>query len=299
MSIFNIIIGSARKANAPSQQVQRLVRRMCFELVPLKSVDQAIVDLPAGVPVSVTCSPVRGIAATLELSARLIDRGHSVVPHFAARLVEGPEHTAILARWVKQNGVKEVLIISGDSEKPIHYSESLSFMRDFLDADSGVQTVGFAAYPDGHALIETPKLHASLHAKQALLAGAGVNGLISTQMCFDAGKIRSWLRSERESGFIVPVNLGLPGVVDRTKLMTMGMRLGIGTSMRYLSKNRGSLTRLFAPGGYDPTKLITDLAPDAVQLGIVGIHSFTFNSIADTVSWQRAILENSGTFSVP
>lgn len=290
MNIFDIIVGSTRRTHTPSMEVQRLVRQMCYELVPLKSVDQAIADLPVGASVSVICSPVKGITATLELSARLIDRGHYVVPHFAARLVEGPGHTAKLATWVKQHEVKEVLIIGGDSEKPNHYVEALAFMRDFLDNDSGVQTIGFAAYPDGHALIATPKLHEALHAKQVLLASAGIEGVASTQMCFDAGKIRSWLRSEREAGFTMPVNLGVPGVVDRTKLMSMGMRLGVGASMRYLSKNRDSITQIFAPGGYDPTKLIADLAPDAGRLGIVGIHSFTFNSIADTAKWQRAIL---------
>lgn len=291
MSIFNSIIGLGRQSAAPSADVQRLVSQMCYELVPLASADQAISDLPVGSSVSVTCSPVKGIAATMELCVRLINRGHNAIPHFAARLVEGPEHTAKLAAWVKQHGVKEVLIIGGDSERPIHYVDAISFMRDFLNNDSGVQTIGFAAYPDGHALIETPILHEALQCKQALISSAGVKGLASTQMCFDANKIRAWLRSERHSGFTVPVSLGLPGVVDRTKLMTMGMRLGVGASMRYLSKNRGSITRIFAPGGYDPTKLLVDLAPDAEKLGIVGIHSFTFNSTANTASWQRAILE--------
>jgi len=291
MSIFHSIIGLGRQISAPSMEAQRLVSQMCYELVPLMSADQAISDLPVGAPVSVTCSPVKGIAATMELCVRLIHRGHNVIPHLAARLVEGSEHTAKLAAWVKQHEIKEVLIIGGDSERPNHYEDALTFMRDFLTNDSGVKTIGFAAYPDGHALIETPILHEALHAKQALLASAGVNGLVSTQMCFDADKIRSWLRAERQSGFTVPVSLGLPGVVDRTKLMTMGMRLGVGASMRYLSKNRGAITRMFAPGGYDPTKLLVDLALDAEKLGIVGIHSFTFNSTADTASWQRAILD--------
>ncbi len=290
MSIFNNIIGFARQSSAPTVEVQRLVRQMCYELVPLRSADQAISDLPAGSSVSVTCSPVKGIAATQELCVRLINRGHYAVPHFAARLVDGPKHTEKLAAWVMQHGIKEVLIIGGDSETPSHYVDALSFMKDFLANESGVQTIGFAAYPDGHALIEKSKLHDVLRAKQALLASAGVQGLVSTQMCFDSDKIRSWLRGERQSGFTVPVSLGLPGVVDRTKLMTMGMRLGVGASMRYLSKNKGSITRMFAPGGYDPTKLLVELAPDAEKLGIVGIHSFTFNSTADTASWQRAIL---------
>lgn len=290
MSIFNNLIGFGRQTATPSVEVQRLVGRMCYELVPLLSADQAISDLPDGAPVSVTCSPVKGISATQELSVRLINRGHSPIPHLAARLVEGPEHTAKLAAWVKQYGVTEVLIIGGDSEQPSHYVDALSFMRDFLDCDSGVQTIGFAAYPDGHAHIENLKLHEAILAKQELLTSAGVKGLASTQMCFDANKIRTWLHDERDAGFRTPVCLGLPGVVDRTKLMTMGLKLGVGASLRYLSKNRGAITRLFAPGGYDPTKLVADLAADAENLGIVGIHSFTFNNVAETASWQRAIL---------
>lgn len=273
-------------------EMKRLVRQMCYELVPIKSVDQVIANLPDGVSVSVTCSPVKGIAATLELCVRLIHRGHSVIPHLAARLVEGPEHTAKLAEWVKHHAVKEVLIIGGDSESPNHYADSLSFMHDFLANDSGVQVVGFAAYPDGHTLIETSKLRETLLAKQALLSSVGVKGLASTQMCFDADQIRVWLRDEREAGFTIPISLGVPGVVDRAKLMTMGLRLGVGASMRYLSKNRSSITQMFAPGGFDPTTLVEKLAPVAEQLGIVGIHSFTFNNIAETASWQRALLDS-------
>ena len=88
-----------------------------------------------------------------------------------------------------------------------------------------------------------------------MIAGA------STQMCFDAGRIRSWLEEERALGLTVPVHLGVPGVVDRTRLMTMGARLGVGTSLRYLSKNRATVMRMLAPGGYDPTDLVREPRP--------------------------------------
>jgi hypothetical protein len=48
---------------------------------------------------------------------------------------------------------------------------------------------------------------------------------------------------------------------------------------------------MFAPGGYDPTKLLNDLARDAQSLRIQGIHSFTFNNVADTAKWAQAILD--------
>ena len=291
MSIITNLFSGGRKSSAVSPDVQRLVRAMRYELIPLKSLDQAIADLPAGAPVSVTCSPAKGIATTQELTLKLKAAGHDAVPHFAARLVEGPEHAARLAEWVRVNGIREVFIIGGDAETPPHYQYALPFMRDFLAAKPGIDTLGFGAYPDGHASISTDDLSNAIHEKQQLILEHGVKPLASTQMCFDASTIRTWLKAERARGFTTPINLGLPGVVDRAKLMTMGMRLGIGQSMRYLSKNKSTITRMFAPGGYDPTKLLADLSVDAAELGITGIHSFTFNSTADTATWANAILE--------
>jgi len=271
--------------------VKLLVANMRYELIPMKSIEQGILDLPAGAPVSVTCSPVKGIAATQEVSARLISSGHEVVPHFAARLVESREHVTRLAAWVRQQGIKEVFLIAGDAEQPVGpYKDGVELLRDFLDSNSGVERVGFGSYPDGHAFISREDLSTALHHKQKLLEEAGVQGSASTQMCFDIALIRSWLQQERNNGFKMPVQLGVPGVVDRTRLMTLGARVGVGASMRYLSKNRASIMKMLSPGGYDPTELVAGLANDAQSLNIVGLHSFTFNSVADTAAWQREVM---------
>ena len=264
---------------------------MRYELVPLKSLDQAIADLPKGASVSVTCSPAKGIAVTQELCEQLLAKGHNVVPHFAARLVEGPEHAAKLATWVREKGIKEVFIIGGDAEVPPHYQFALPFIKDFLSANPGVETIGFGAYPDGHSTISNADLHNSVIEKEALLKSFGVKGLASTQMCFDAPKIISWLKDLRAKGFTTPINLGLPGVVDRTRLMSVGVRTGVGQSLRYLKKNKASLTLMISPGGYDPTKLLNDIAAKADELNVSGIHSFTFNATADTAKWANAILD--------
>ena len=62
---------------------------------------------------------------------------------------------------------------------------------------------------------------------------------------------------------MLPVDLGVPGVVDRAKLMTMGVRLGVGASLRFLRKHRSTVTAMLAPGGYDPTELVVGVADDA------------------------------------
>lgn len=263
-----------------------------YELVPMGSFDQAMVDLPEHAHVSVTCSPVKGIAATQEATVRLLDLGHRPVPHLAARMVEDREHAAKLARWLREYSIDEVFVIAGDAPEPHGpYEGALTFIRDLLDGDPGVSRVGVAGYPEGHAAIDERVVADQLAAKNELLQSAGIDGWVSTQLCFDPNAIRTWILQQRERGIALPVRLGVPGVVDRMKLMTMGARLGIGASLRYLGKNRSTMTRLMAPGGYDPTTLVAAFNDELELLGIEAFHSFTFNSVADTRAWHDAIAE--------
>ncbi len=282
---------AASPESAYSDAMGELVANLHYEIVPMKSIEQAMIDLPPNAHVSVTCSPAKGIPATLEYTDQLIGLGHRPIPHLAARMVEGPDSAAKIAGWLRERELPEAYVIAGDAPEPAGpYDGALSFLRDLLDADPGVLRVGIAGYPDGHAMIPDEVVRDQLRAKQTLLAEYGLGGWISTQMCFDESTIRSWLESERSDGVVLPVRLGLPGVVDRTRLMTMGTRLGIGTSLRYLSKNRSVVMQLMAPGGYDPTDMVAAFADDAERLGIEALHSFTFNAVADTRAWQEAIM---------
>ncbi len=241
---------------------------------------------------SVTCSPVKGIPATLEYVERLLALGHRPIPHIAARLVDGPDAAHDLARWVREHGVSEVFVVAGDAPEPVGvYDGAVPFLRDFLAAGPGVDRVGITGYPDGHAMIGDVELDEQLRAKQAVLDEFGVGGWISTQMCFDDDMIRGWIGARRAAGITLPIRLGVPGVVDRTRLMKMGTRLGIGASMRFLAKNRSTVMHLMAPGGFDPTELVVAFADDADRLGIEALHVFTFNAVADTRAWQEAIVD--------
>ncbi len=268
-----------------------LIAEARYEVVPMKNLEAQIEHIPAGASVSVTCSPAKGQQATLDLTARLADLGHTAVPHFSARLAEDAVAVKTLATFCRDHSLREVFLVAGDAEQPVGiYDGVVAFLRDFLATDHGLTRIGITAYPDGHVLIPAPVVHEALHAKQALLQEAGVAGYASTQMCFDLDTWRTWAAGERAAGFTLPLHIGVPGVIDRTKLFTMGMRLGIGASMRYVKKNGGVLGRLFKPGGYDPNKLITPLSKQADELGIEGIHLFTFNNVQATAEWQQRML---------
>ncbi len=102
--------------------------------------------------------------------------------------------------------------------------------------------------------------------------------------------IRAWLRAERSAGLTLPIRLGLSGPVERTKLLTLGMRVGVGQSLRYLKKNGRGLTGLLRGGdGYDPNQLLDALDADLEPLGVTGIHLFTFNQLGAAVDWHRSL----------
>ena len=290
MSFISQVFG--RGSGATSQLHRALLDNFRWEVIPLKSVYAQIDHLPPNSEVSVTCSPNKGIDATIDLAAEIQSKGHTVIPHLAARMMESNDHLHRTVARLNTMGVDEVFVVGGDAPEPHGpWEDAVKFMSDLIAAAPELKHIGFTAYPDGHAVIPNTSLHDALLEKQAMVQEAGIEAHVSTQMCFGAKLIEKWIETERASGFELPIYVGLPGPVERTKLVTMGARLGVGASVRYLKKNSASLARLFAPGGYDPNVLLEPLARRP-ELGIVGVHCFTFNQIEGTEAWRQASLSN-------
>jgi len=261
-----------------------------FELIPLKNLEHQLPLLPARSRVSVTCSPAKGVDVTVAMAARLQGLGLRATPHVAARMVRDRAHLDELVAVSTSAGLREWFVVGGDAEHPLgSYTDGLSLIRDLLDRPHGLDAVGVPAYPDGHTFIPPVTVAAALHDKQDLLADAGVAGWASTQLCFDPDVIKRWLQAERDAGLTLPVRLGLAGPVERTKLLALGMRVGVGQSLRYLRKNRRGLGGLLGGDGYDPDHLLEALRPDLEALGVNGIHLFTFNQLGAAVDWQRSL----------
>jgi methylenetetrahydrofolate reductase (NADPH) len=263
---------------------------MTYELIPLKNVHDQVAFLPANSTVSVTCSPAKTIDDTLDLCGAFADRGHTTIPHFAARMVEDEAHVDRIVQRVNDQGIRKVFVIGGDADPRGPFTDAAGFLRSFLDRRPDIDVVGIGSYPDGHSTIPEQALVAAQIEKQEMIAEAGLEGYMATQMCFEARTIRDWLTRRRAAGVTLPCHLGVPGAVDRTKLLTISIRLGIGHSARYLKKNRTSVIRLLSPGGYNPNKLVAPLAAVADELDIVGIHCFTFNAVDTTEDWRQKSL---------
>ncbi len=90
----------------------------------------------------------------------------------------------------------------------------------------------------------------------------------------------------------MPLLLGMPGPIDRAKLLSMATKIGVGESTRFLSKNAGFFAKLAAPGGWTGQKFLEECATVAMKPEslIEGLHVFTFNQIAATEAWRQQLL---------
>lgn len=265
-----------------------LVDDFTFEIVPMKGVEAAIDALPANSAVSVTCSPVKGLTETQRLTETVANRGHRPIPHLSTRLVRDAAHAADLAQWCRELGLKKAFLIAGDPPEHGAYIGVTEFLSDFLALDHGLSAIGVAAYPDGHPFLSDQALTDTLRTKAAMLGDAGIEGWCSTQMCFDPALTLRWLEAERDGGLTLPVHLGVCGVIAKTKLVKLAIRLGIGQSLSYLRKNRSAATTMLTSTSYDPGDVLTAIAPEASRLNITGTHAFTFNQVAATEEWRAA-----------
>ncbi len=295
MSVFRRIstsdpAGEAPETAAAQAHRRQLIEHMTIEVVPMKSLDAARAHLPAGATLSVTCSPAKGIAETQRLTESFQAQGFDPIPHISARMVRDKAHTAEIAGWLRANGLTKMFLVGGDADPPGGYFDAPSFLSDFLETDHGLERLGVTAYPDHHALISDADLHRALHAKQQMLDDAGLSGWCSTQMCFDAAVIESWLRAERAEGLTLPVHLGVAGVIDKAKLVSTGMRIGLGTSLSYLRKNRAAITSMLTSSDYDPNDLLVPMANANLELNVEAVHLYTFNQVERTEAWRAATL---------
>jgi methylenetetrahydrofolate reductase (NADPH) len=285
---------------APGRSVLRtMVENAKVELIPMKSLEQAVTELEPDSHISMTCSPAKTIEDTLDESAKLIAAGHTVTPHISARMVHTPAHLVAIRDRLRELDIREIFVVGGDADPPGCYFDAIVFIEALIELDDRdgtehrqIDHIGYTSYPDTHPFITNEQLHDALHRKQQLILDSGRTAHVSTQMCFSAEQIRTWLRGERAAGLTVPVHLGVPGVIDKTKLMTMGVRLGVGTSLRYLSKNRKAIGKMMTQRSFEPDQLLKPLAADLESLGIEGIHLYTFNQVATTEQWRQRTLNS-------
>jgi len=267
--------------------VTRLLGRPRYEMIPLTGAEAQAAHIPAGSTVTVTSSPRRGMEPTLELIEHLAARGYRAVPHLSARLVEGPGHLREMVERLEAARIREIFVVGGDPDEPAGpYPSALSLLQALDEHGHGFEAIGVAGYPEPHPKIEDAKL------LQALLEKRPFATYIVTQMCYSPHAIGTWLERVRAQGVTLPVHVGMPGTVARTKLLEISLRCGVGDSVRYLRKNAGIVARVLGGGkAFHPSGFVAELAGILLPKGEGRpLHLNTFNQVERTEQWRREVL---------
>lgn len=282
---------SYRELAAPRPRrcdLAELVSNISYEVMPFKNTERDVLaNVPPTVRLTVTATEAKGIDATLDLTERLIRHGYPVAPHLPARqFVDQHQVDDVVAR-LRENGVRSIFVIGGDAPKPAGcFPDAHSLLQALQEAGHPFPEVGIGGYPEGHATIPQEAIDLALKQKAPLATR------VITQICFGPKTTTSWAGGIAASGIDLPVYVGMPGPVNRQKLIRISAGIGLGQSARFLRKQQSLLWRFFLPGAYNPTRLVKRLgsAVSRADTNIRGLHIFTFNELRKTELWRRELL---------
>jgi len=268
--------------------ILRLLENSRYEVLPTQSTEAKVLEhLPLERTVTITASPGKGLEATFDLAERLVGHGYRVVPHIAARMVTGRTELQEICDRLTGKGITQVFVPGGDADPAGDYPDAFSLLEDLADLGRPFEQVGITGYPEPHPSISDDLTVQSMWDKRRHATH------IVSNLTFDPKAITSWVGRLRARGVTMPLLLGIPGPVDRAKLLATATKIGVGESTRFLTKHKGTFVRLAAPGGFTGERFLQQCAP-ALRSGEAraeGVHVFTFNQIAETEAWRTRVIE--------
>ncbi|MFE1339916.1 MULTISPECIES: methylenetetrahydrofolate reductase [unclassified Streptomyces] len=275
-----------------AEALRSLLGRVRYEVLPARTTEEKVLaHVPRDVVVTVTASPVKGLEPTLALTERLAAHGFRVVPHVPARLLRDDTHLKDVAERLRAAGVDDVFVPAGDADPPAGpYQGALPVLRRLSELGAPFARTGITGYPESHPLLPDDITVQAMWDKRAHAT------YIVSNLCFDPRVLGDWIARIRRREVTLPVYVGVAGPVQRAKLLAMATKIGVGESTRFLTRHAAWFVRFAAPGGYTPHKLLSRAAPalTAPSAGVAGLHLFTFNQIAETERWRRALLDRLG-----
>jgi methylenetetrahydrofolate reductase (NADPH) len=277
-----------RNKTKATDTMVRLLENARYEVLPTATIEDKLLEhVPVDRTITVTASPSKGLEPTLDLTERLIGHGYVAIPHLAARMVRDKGELSEICDRLTGKGVSRVFVPGGDADPPGDYPDALSMLEDLKALGSPFAQVGITGYPESHPTIADDLTIQSMWDKRRFATH------VVSNLTFDPSVLANWVRRMRARGITMPLLLGLPGPVDRAKLLSMAGKIGVGESTRFLVKHKGTFARLAAPGGFTGEKFLQKCAAElaAPEFGVEGVHVFTFNQVAETEKWRTELLE--------
>jgi methylenetetrahydrofolate reductase (NADPH) len=259
-----------------------------FEVLPGKHAEQSVLDwVPAGMTVTITASPVKGLEPTIDLAVRLAGHGYRAVPHIAARSVVDEAHLADIVARLRAGGVDNVFVPGGDAPHPAgRFDSALPLLEKLAEMGTSFSEVGITGYPESHPKISDDVTIQAMWDKRRFAT------YIVSNVCFDPAALGTWIKRIRARGVALPLYVGLAGPTSQTRLLKLAAISGATESARFITRHPGWILRFLLPGGYNPDRFLTQAAPvlNSPANGVSGLHLFTFNQLQQTAEWRTRAL---------
>ena len=266
-----------------AKRIRQDLQKSYMEIIPVPGIEDKLDSLPSDMYLAVTCSPTKGVDETLELSEKLIERGFKVTPHIASKCVSGEKHLEEIIKKLDELGIESIFVPGGDRPEPMgDFNNALDLLKALKKLGHNLNKIGMAAHPEGHPDVSDEILMEALEEKKDLA------DFIVTQMCFDAEILNDWMNQIHNKGVELPVWVGLPGVIERGRLLKTSLRIGVGDSLRFLRKKSQVATELMKSSIYNPDDLVRDITEkiDINDSKLAGYHIYCFNQIETTEKWR-------------
>lgn len=264
-----------------------------IEVTPAQAaMSEALPDLlPRGIRVYLTDTGTGDWETTQAGACRLTDLGYVAVAHVAARRC--PSRAALEARiggLSQEAGVRDLLIIGGDSDRPAGpFAAALDVLEAGVVDRFGITDVGLAGHPEGSPAVSAAALADAMRRKRAAVTLTDARVQLVTQFGFDAGRLVAWSDISAATSPDVPIHLGIAGPARMATLIKYAAACGVGNSLLFLKKRAGSVSKLAA--GFDPEDMAAEIeshvaghAPSPIRQ----FHVFAFGGIERTAEWLTA-----------
>jgi len=259
-----------------------------YDLMPSAGFEEALEPLPDGAPIAITLVPDLGVWPTVERAEEASARGFEVTPHVAPRFIADRTELEEIVTRLQAAGITDIFVPGGDRDEPIgEFASAYEMLLALEELGYSFEDVGITGYPTGHQTIDDEVLVEAMNKK------APYATYITTQLTLESRAIIDWIAEVRDRGIDLPVNVGIPGVMEYLKLLKLSWRWGIADPLRFIRKTMGIagfVRTFFESGGqYRPDDMVAEIAPyyDDQSYSIGRARLYTFNQTAATESWRR------------
>jgi len=295
---MNAVMDSLPPVGALKRSLREFVAAGSTEVTPYdeKVLDEMARILPAGFPVYVANTPKTSPDDVVRVALRIQELGLTASPHVVARRVVDANRLRDRLRTLAAGGVQQLLLVAGDVAIPDPaFSSTIELLESGVVGDSGIRRVGVAGHPEGHPVVPDEVLWQALERKQAIARATGLTMHIATQFGFDTRVFETFEQGLAARGISLPIHAGVAGPTPLTKLLKYAMHCGVGASLKAVSGNPMSFSRL--------PHLVTKA--DEMLIGvfqakqgnpvsrIFAPHFFAFGGVLETARWLRAVIDGS------